>query len=331
MNTARAFVVSVAALGTTSFAWDSAGHRAITVAAMEGLPDSVPGWLKDKSTIAQVADQAVVPDRWRGSKIAQLNHLNNPDHYIDLEDLEPFGMTVDSMPILRYEFVRELTLARERAGKEFKGRPISSARDPLKVNEWPGFLPYGMAEQYAKVQNAFKTVRILEKLNQPARDEQLKMARANAMYNMGVLSHLVGDCAQPLHTTRHHHGWEGANPNGYTTDRGIHSYIDGAIVKKHKLDAKAIAEGTTFDATLNPLDPWDDIIAQLKRSFAQVEPLYQLKKSGELEQDKGKAFIKERLADAARSLEAMYQIAWESADPTEQDVKDFLKYDNFND
>jgi len=266
MNTVRTLVVSVALFGTSSFAWDAAGHRAITVAAMEGLPDSVPGWLKDKSTIAQVADQAVVPDRWRGSKIAQLNHLNNPDHYIDLEDLEPFGMTVDSMPLLRYEFVRELTLARERAGKDFKGRPISSARDPLKVNEWPGFLPYGMAEQYGKVQNALKTVRILEKLNQPARDEQLKMARANAMYNMGVLSHLVGDCSQPLHTTRHHHGWEGANPNGYTTDRGIHSYIDGAIVKKHQLDSKAIAEGTTLDATLNPLDPWDDRVESWSRT-----------------------------------------------------------------
>jgi hypothetical protein len=222
-----------------------------------------------------------------------------------------------------------MTLARERAGAGFKGRPVNAARDPVKVNEWPGFLPYGMAEQYAKVQNAFLTVRILEKLNDPKRDEQLKMARANAMTNMGLLSHLVGDAAQPLHTTKHHHGWEGENPEGYTKDRGIHSYIDGAIVRHHGIDAKVLVAATTFDGEVNAIDPWDAVVAHIKRSFAQVEPLYKMKKSGELEGEAGKAFIVERLGDAAKTLEAMYQTAWESADPTEKDIADFEKFDNF--
>lgn len=319
----------VGMMAQCSFAWDAPGHRAITLAAMEGLPGTVPGWLKDKSTMEQVADQATVPDRWRSTKVAQLMHANNPEHYIDLEDLEPFGMSIDSMPLLRYEFVKEMTLARERAGAGFKGRPVNAARDPVKVNEWPGFLPYGMAEQYAKVQNAFLTVRILEKLNDPKRDEQLKMARANAMTNMGLLSHLVGDAAQPLHTTKHHHGWEGENPEGYTKDRGIHSYIDGAIVRHHGIDAKVLVAATTFDGEVNAIDPWDAVVAHIKRSFAQVEPLYKMKKSGELEGEAGKAFIVERLGDAAKTLEAMYQTAWESADPTEKDIADFEKFDNF--
>lgn len=322
-------VFACAAISTTALGWDAAGHRAITLAALEGLPSSCPAWLKDKSTMEQIADQATVPDRWRSTKIGQLTHLNNPDHYIDLEDLEPFGMTIDSMPMLRYEFVSELTLVRERAGKDFKGRPVNPARDPAKVNEWPGFLPYSIAEQYAKVQSAFKTARILEKLNDPARDEQLKMARANAMYNMGLLSHYVGDAAQPLHTTKHHHGWVGENPDGFTTDRGIHSYIDGAIVRKHNIDAKAIVAAAKFDHPVNAGDPWDDITAHLKRSFAAVRPLYELKKSGELDGEKGKAFILERMTDGATMLEALYQAAWDSAAPTDQDTADFVKFDNF--
>ncbi len=318
-----------AAISTTALAWDAAGHRAITLAALEGLPSSCPEWLKDKSTMAQIADQATVPDRWRSTKIGQLTHLNNPDHYIDLEDLEPFGMKLEDMPMLRYEFVSELTLARERAGPNFKGRPVNPARDPAKVNAWPGFLPYSIAEQYAKVQSAFKTVRILEKLNDPARDEQLKMARANAMYNMGILSHYVGDAAQPLHTTKHHHGWIGENPNGYTTERGIHSYIDGAVVKLHGIDAKAIIANAKFEAPVNGADPWEDIIGQLKRSFGAVEPLYQLKKSGELDGEKGKAFILERMTDGATMLESLYQAAWDTATASDQDVNDFVKYDGF--
>ena len=39
---------------------------------------------------------------------------------------------------------------------------------------------------------------------------------------MGVMGHYVGDCAQPLHTTKHHNGWVGENPHGYTTWPGLH-------------------------------------------------------------------------------------------------------------
>jgi hypothetical protein len=321
-----AFIVMASA--TSGLAWDAAAHRAITIAAMKGLPDSCPAWLKDRSTMDQVSDQATVPDRWRSTRVAQLTHLNNPDHYIDLEDLEPYGLTLDTLPILRYEYVKALVLAKERAGSSFTGRPPDN-RDLAKIAEYPGFLPYAMMEQYAKIQSAFKTVQILEKLNDPARDAQLKMARANAMYNMGILSHFVGDASQPLHTTKHHHGWEGDNPFGYTTDRGIHSYIDGAIVRHHSITAADVSEAAVFDLRINPNDPWKDVTAHIASSFAQVERLYQMKKTGELERGAGKVFILERLASSARVLEAMYQGAWESAEPDERDMEDFVKFDNF--
>ena len=46
-----------------------------------------------------------------------------------------------------------------------------------------------------------------------------------------------GDIAQPLHTTKHHHGWKGENPNGYTTEYSIHAYIDGGVLKLHRINA----------------------------------------------------------------------------------------------
>ena len=52
-----------------------------------------------------------------------------------------------------------------------------------------------------------------------------------------------------------------------------------------------------------------------------------MKKTGELEQDKGKAFITERLLDASAMLGALYASAWAASEPTQKDVDDFVKYD----
>lgn len=317
-------------VSTPGLAWDAAGHRAITLVALEGLPDTVPAWLKDRDVQLQIADQAVVPDRWRGVRVAQLTHLNNPDHYIDLEDLVPYGLTLQTIPPLRHEYVKALVLAKERAGTEFKGKPVNEARDFAKTDEWPGFLPQVTLEQWGKVQSALKTVRTIEKLSDPKRADQLAMARFNAQTQMGILAHFVGDAAQPLHTTTHHHGWIGENPNGYTTDRGIHSYIDGAILRHHELGPVALRSAAKFDREINKDNPWEDVLAHIQRSFDQVEPLYQLKKSGELEKETGKTFILERLADATGMLEALYQAAWESSEPSEKDIADFVRYDNFD-
>jgi len=58
--------------------------------------------------------------------------------------------------------------------------------------------------------------------------------------------------------------------------------------------------------------------------------LYELKRSGELENAAGKVFIVSRLADAAGMLEALYQAAWEASAPTEKEIADFVRFDGFD-
>jgi hypothetical protein len=314
-------------LAVPAFAWDADGHRLITQLAVEGMGPGTPDWLKDANTIAQVADQATVPDRWRSNHLPQLMHVNNPDHYIDIEDLAPYGLTLKTLPPLRYEFVKAMVLAREHAGDKFQGRPINAAHDTAKTEEWPGFAPYAILENYGKLQSAFSTVRVLEKANDPARAPQLEMARENAKAIMGVMAHYVGDGAQPLHVTKHHHGWVGENPKGYTTDKGFHAYIDGGVLRLHHIDATMVRPLCKFDLKLDAREPWDDVIAYLGVTFEQVEPLYALEKSGELRQEKGKQFICDRLAAGASMLGAMYKAAWDSAAPTKKDIEEFRKYD----
>lgn len=338
-------------------AWDAAGHRLIARLALEGMAarvgDSLPAWLREEPRRAMIADQSVTPDRWRNVKTPQLTHLNNPDHYLDVDQLEEFGLTLRTLPALRHEAVRVLHEARR--GPGFTGKPVNARLDPVHVQEYPGFLPHATLENYAKIVSALRTVRIIERLNDPRRAHQLEMAKISAMYSMGIMAHYVGDASQPLHTTLHHHGWKGDNPKGYSTEYGIHAYIDGGVIRLHKIrdddvrpfckpPTASAANPTTTTPTTAPATPgnagparegkgppgleaWETVLGELERSFAQVEPLYDLHKRGEFERDTGKKFIAERLADGADTLAALYAQAWEESTPSQKDIDDFVRYD----
>lgn len=322
----------------TALAWDGAGHRMITRVAIAGLREEMPAWLKDDQTLFAAADMAQQPDRWRSVKVPQLTHLNNPDHYIDIDDLPQLGMTLRTMPQLRHEYVKQIALAR--AKPDFAGPPINESKDLAKTDEYPGFLPIATLETYGKLVGAFKTLRSLELMQkQPAsadakadertkaRAAQIEAQKWNARTHIGQLSHFVGDTSQPLHTTKHHHGWIGENPNNYTTDRGIHSYIDGDIIRHHAITDADLAAKADFSRDLNRDDLWSETLSAIERSFAEVEPLYAMHKSGELQQPKGKEFIIERLADSAGQLSALIETAWMEAAPSPKEVEDMTRFE----
>lgn len=304
--------------------WDAHGHRVITYAALERMQGG-PAWLRDPQVMHMIADQSTMPDRWRGTRMLALTHENGPDHYLDVELLDEFGLTLETLPRLRREYLRVMVLAKDEHPERVSEYNPDS--DPPRQYEWPGFVPHAIMEHYGKLRASFSTLRILEALNDPDRSFQVEMARANVMYHMGVLSHYVGDTAQPLHTTKHHHGWVGENPSGYTTDRGIHAYIDGGVLRLHKIGLEEVRPYAGVAREVDREDPWEAVIAHVERSFVKVEPLYQMAKSGQLEEEEGARFIQERLGDGAAMLAALYVAAWESAEPTDADISSFLRFD----
>ncbi len=307
-------------------AWNAHGHRTITYLALDGLPPDAPAFLRDPLVRDRIAFQSNEPDRQRGWPSHTLGHINEPEHYIDIEQLEPFGLTLDTLPPFRGEYLRALAIAKHTHPEIVE--PYHPALDLNRTKEWPGYLPYAIVEHYTALQSAFHQVRILERLNDPQRGFQLAQARENAIYHMGKLSHFVADAAQPLHTTIHHHGWVGPNPNGYTTDKGFHRHIDGEVLEQHKLTYAALRPLMKYEHSVTPEDPWNDALAHIRRSFAQVEPLYRLQKTGALGQAEGKAFIEARLTDAAGMLAALYASAWSSAAPSDEQVEKYVYYDD---
>lgn len=329
------FVVATLLAAPAAFAWDAPGHRAITRVGIERFQDKITdsgaAWIGEADWSIQIADLATMPDRWRNIKNPFLAHLNNPDHYLDVEDLTDLGLTLQTIEPLRHEFAAQLRRARE--SHPGAGRQPNPKFDTAKTDAYPGFLAQAICENYAKLQSNFKTLRCLEKINDPARRNQVQAVRMAIATSLGSLAHFVGDCAQPLHTTRHHHGWVGDNPNDYTTKREIHAQIDADTLRTHGLSEAAIRARLVAHPpatnTPDPTNPWNATISQIERSHAQVEPLYKLEKSGDLWKAPGAEFITERLADASDFLGALCIAAWESSAPTDDDVAIFVKYDGF--
>jgi hypothetical protein len=315
--------------GEAARGWDAAGHRAITWLALDGLSPDAPAFLREAAVRHMVGWQAAEPDRWRGTKSNVLAHENNPDHYMDIEDLSHYGLTLETVSPLRYRFIADMAVARH-VHPEAMGKPYNPKLDPSGQQEWPGFVLHAVLEHQAKLSAMFKTYRALEKLNDPARAPQMEMTKANIMAEMGILAHFAGDLAQPLHTTKHHHGWVGENPQGYTTDGKIHAYIDGGVIALHKLNYAALKPTQKYETKVQGLDAWAELVAYAQRSHDQVETVYSMKKSGALERDEGKAFITERLNDAGAMLAALYNAAWKASEIDQKYVDDFLKYDGFD-
>lgn len=342
MLRALACLCAATLLSPAAHAWDAHGHRTIALLAIDQFAaaeqsdkNAKPGeldWLFATDSRTQVGYQSGEPDRYRAIRSPYLKHLNDPDHYLDVDDLEQFGLTLQTIPPLRYEYLRALAIAKHEHPENMK-KPYNARTDPARTQEWPGYLPYSITEHYGKLISSFRQIRVLEKLNDPARAPQLAAARANVIFEMGQLAHFVGDAAQPLHTTEHHHGWVGDNPSGFTTNRGFHAYIDGTILGIHTLNYDTLKSACTATRTISPNDPaelFSETLAHIQRSFDQVRPLYELQKSGELEKDAGKVFITERLCDGASMLGALYFAAWQASAMTDKDAQDFIKYDQIS-
>ena len=168
--------------------------------------------------------------------------------------------------------------------------------------------PYITIEIYDRLKVAFREYRKFKQQHLPT-----DAVEQDAVLYAGWMGHYVGDGSNPLHTTVSHDGWVGPNPNGYTTEKGIHPEFEGRFVTR-----------TIDQMNLHPLvhepvrlkDPWHDYLQYLRDSNRLVEKVYQLEKAGALK-DTGtpdsREFLRERLAAGAQMLLNLWYTAWEES------------------
>lgn len=306
-----------------ALAWDYEAHRAVNVLALTSLPTNFPAFVREPAAAERIAFLAGEMDRWRNTPDLPLKHYSFPDHYIDMEELADYGLKPEMLPVFRYDFVAELALYRKAHPDKFPEPDANNNQDHTRG--LVGLLPWGVAESVGKLKSGFSYLKAFEEAGTPA---EVANARANILYVMGVMGHLVGDSSQPLHTTIHHHGWVGDNPHDYTTSRGFHSWVDGGYLNKTGgANVKAL-EARLRPAHLvaingrnaKPEETFQVAMLFLIEQNKQVEPLYQLDKEGKLSGEgekglEGKAFLEGQLLKAGQLLGDFWYSAWQEAPP----------------
>ncbi|HEV2709081.1 MAG TPA: S1/P1 nuclease [Edaphobacter sp.] len=283
-----------------SFGWGREGHSMINRLAAVNLPREVPAFLRDASALDAMSYLGPEPDRWRNRAESELEAEQAPDHFIDLERADLVG----ALPRRRYDFIRDLA-------KQQRTHPNL----PLTA-EKVGMQPWEVEEIYQRLKAGFREYRKLVAAN-----EDTKPAELAIVFYAGWLGHYVGDGSQPLHTTIQYNGWTGPNPNGYTTERHIHSKFESAFVARN-VEAEDVAPLVAAARTRVLGDEWDDYMTYLRHTHSLVEETYQIDKAAGFDgagTAEGKAFAEERLAAGAIELRNMIYTAWlRSADPVQE-------------
>lgn len=307
-------------------AWDYHGHRTVNQLALASLPADFPAFAREAAAIERVAFLGGEPDRWRNAPDLTLKHSGGSwtDHFCDLEYLTDAGLDLQTLTSFRFEFV--VQFAAGRAANADKFPAVDPTKNADRTREWPGFAPWAITEYFGRLRSGFSYLKVYEELGTP---EEIANAKANLLYVMGVMGHYVGDCSQPLHTTVHHNGWVGDNPNGYSKWPGLHSWIDGGLLAKAGITFDGLAPRVTPAPAISLLpredgrDPMfvavmDYLIAQHKL----VEPLYQLEKAGKLSHGRdeavtpeGRALVEGQLLAGGKMLGAVWLAAWKNAVP----------------
>ena len=158
--------------------------------------------------------------------------------------------------------------------------------------------------------------------------EEITNAQQNVIYLMGLMGHFVGDATQPLHTTKHHHGWVGKNPFGYTTNYTFHAWIDGGYLRKLALTPDALRQKLRSarllfsDEKSLQTNVFTMLMTYVIEQQRLVEPLYQLDKAGKLSgrgevSTEGYNFITGQMVKGAQMLGDLWLSAWQGA-PTDK-------------
>ena len=290
-------IALICCAGLVMGGWGPRGHQSANRAAVRGLPDDGPAFLKEYED--WIAKTGPVPDSWRGASEPYSKIFEDPNHGWFKEQFA--FMTV--IPRSRYEFVLRLY------DEYLRIREKDPERAALTNVRWTGTLPYAAMENYDRMKSAMRVYRM--------GGADAKYVAQDIAFYMGWLGHYTADGAQPLHDTIHHDGWQGANPKQYTTDPRVHGRFESAFVELIQLtdaDLMRLMEKPQVLA-----DPFAAILAHLDDAATHVEEVYQLDKSGALadkNNEPAARLARTQLAKAAGLLRDLTYTAWvESAKP----------------
>jgi hypothetical protein len=265
-------------------AWGRYGHYVVARLAVSNLPADVPAFFT--RAVEQLQFLSAEPDEWRDDAEQKrgmsllLGH--DPDHIFKFELYSPAVLPPD-----RYSYLNELQ---------------NRGRSPASV----GMLPYRAVELVQRIRVSWR------RWQQAADPKVRDFHQARIIDDSGILGHYIADAAQPLHMSVNRNGWElPENPRGYTLDRTLHRRFETEFTEAHVTDRdvqRLIRPVRIVDELL------PEIYAHMRRSFAQLKPLYELEAiepfTAKNSRADARTFVSERLGDAASTLRDLWYTAY---------------------
>lgn len=274
--------VSLFSVSESAQAWGERGHDLVTrVAARLMAEDKEYGAMFGEAFIKKehmLAHLANVPDIvWRSAG-KDIEALNAPTHYLDVEYIS-LSPTIDSLPktIAEAEAVMKKLCTEKPKGYECAD---DKGNDPKAA--LAGTAPFRIKQLASLMQASFQKAKEAQKIKSEESDKEINKALDDAFFYGGILSHFVGDLANPYHTTRDYNGYE-------IGQGGVHKYFETDIVNTFdlKFDGEVFVKATKLKdlARLKKIlagqkdgeqDPLLVAYAQTLESFASLKTLQQL-------------------------------------------------------
>lgn len=305
------------ALAPATQAWDETGHSIVTELACRLIPAEMPAFLRTPEYAARLNYLATEPDRWRNTRLAPMGHVNKPEHYFDIDLLDQYELTPDTLPRYERDFIAAMAVYKSKhPDKDFH---YDRSGDREHAMEWPGLAPYRICELFVKLRSSWRTLNTYQKYADVAGAGTIETCQANIIHYMGLMSHYVGDLAQPLHTTKHYNGWIGENPNGFTTSKRFHAQIDTSVIRDGEITTESCWKHSPARTPLGDDSRlFESVIEYTVRSFSLVEPIYQHRKDGAFDKGspsfaQGVTFVERRLCAGGVMLESLWEAAYRDA------------------
>lgn len=301
-------LAAMTALPQAAMAWGYVGHNMIGELATRHFPADMPAFLRGPEAAARIGLISQEPDTSRNAGQPHDWDLD-PGHFLDVSD---------DMTILGGPRLSALPPSR---------RDYDTAMRAVNSNQYSaGFLPYNILEGYQQLVKDFALLRAyraavkyapkfkLSAADRKAYARLLTLREMLTLRDLGYWAHFVEDAGQPMHVSVHYDGWgNGPNPDGYTTERGIHAKFESDFVTNNVKPGEVEAAMTPYrhcQATLQVCV--QDYIAGVAPLIGTI---YRFEKEGALDNatPEARAFTVARLAAAASQVRDMATDAWQES------------------
>lgn len=357
---------SGASLTPRALAWGERGHDLITRVAVRALSGRIQ--IKDSDfgkilvqkehMLGHISNTPDIVWRNQGKKIGR---ANSPTHFIDLEfvlpsstSVNPVGSDPESAKLLLDILGRlpknmtDVKAAIRKNCKTSKDRCPKGKSAEAQLAK-TGHAPFRVEQLYYLLVKEFQTISEIEKKSKSGKRDKSYVSSINrALVLAGLMSHFVGDLANPHHTSMNYDGW-------LTGQGGVHSYYESVMLNRYPLSLdgfvyQKVEDDSPFQKLLSSLGgktismetilraswiltldshSYLDKLNQLDRSHAVVSASRKRqpaqRKDPDLIKHEFRSFTIERLAMAADALAVIWLQAWkEGGKPA---MRGFHSYD----